>query len=70
MSLKRRILGVLFCVAVGFGSLVGVSMTPEEIEELMATMHRPTIAHTLPEERETGDGLLRNLLRDDVETQD
>ena len=62
MSLKKRILGVLFCIAVGFGSVVGVSMTPEEIEELMSTMHRPTIAQTLPEKRETGDDLLRKLL--------
>lgn len=70
MSLKRRVLGVLFCIAVGFGSLVGLSMTPEEIGELMATMNRPSIAQTLPKERETGDDLLRKLLRDDVETQD
>jgi hypothetical protein len=34
-------------------------MRPEEIEELMYTMNRPTIAHTLPDDTRIGDDPLR-----------
>ncbi|HEY1493460.1 MAG TPA: hypothetical protein VGF49_02915 [Candidatus Solibacter sp.] len=42
-------------------------MRPEEIEELMYSMTRPKIAHTLPDDSENGDDLLRKLLRPDRE---
>jgi len=58
MSLKKRLRAGLFCLALGLGSLAGVPMTPEEIEELMHTMHRPTVAQQLPEDWEKGEDVL------------
>ena len=60
--MKKRSLNAFLCVVLAFGSIGGVVMRPEEIEELMDTMNRPTIAHTLPDDLETGDDLIRKLL--------
>jgi hypothetical protein len=62
MSFKRRLGKVFFCAVLGFAAFGGAYMRPEEIEDLMDTMNRPTVAHTLPENWETGDDLLRKLL--------
>ena len=62
MSFKRRLGKVFFCAVLGVAAFGGAYMRPEEIEELMDTMNRPTIAHVLPEDRETGDDLIRDLL--------
>jgi len=48
---------VLLCIALGIGSLIGVPMRPEEIQELMQTMNQPKIAHTLPQENENDEDL-------------
>jgi hypothetical protein len=45
-------------------SLGGANMRPEQIEELMYTMNQPKIAHTLPDESDSGDDLIRRLLGD------
>jgi hypothetical protein len=45
----------MFCFVLGFGSLLGVPMCPEEIEALMANMNKPKIAHVLPDEDFHGD---------------
>jgi hypothetical protein len=42
-------------MALGLGSLIGVPMRPEEIQELMQTMNLPKIAHTLPQENENDE---------------
>jgi hypothetical protein len=42
----------LFCLALGFASLAGAPMRPEEIEELMRQMNQPEISHTLPDEND------------------
>lgn len=62
MSFKRRLGKVFFCVALGLAALGGAYMRPDEIEDLMDTMNRPKVAHVLPEEKETGDDLIRELL--------
>jgi hypothetical protein len=36
-------------------------MRPEEVEELMYSMTQPKIAHTLPDDTENGDDLIRKL---------
>jgi len=61
MAFKQRLGKVFFCVALGFAAFGGVYMRPEEIEDLMDTMNRPKIAHTLPESRDNGDDLIRRL---------
>ncbi len=39
-----------------YAALYGTAMRPEQIEELMRTMNRPTLAHVNPEESDRGDG--------------
>ena len=56
MSIGKNCRTMLVCFALGFGSLVGISMRPEEIEALMRDMNRPKIVHTLPEENDSGEG--------------
>ena len=55
MSIKKSARTVLLCLALGFGSLAGVVMCPEEIEELMYLMNVPKISHVLPEETDKGE---------------
>jgi hypothetical protein len=62
VAFKQRLGKVFLCVVLGFAAFGGACMRPEEIEDLMACMNRPKVAHTLPEERETGDDLIRKLL--------
>lgn len=61
MAFKQRLGKVFFCVALGFAAFGGACMRPDEIEDLMAAMNRPKVAHTLPENRENGDDLIRKL---------
>lgn len=51
----RKLRSVMFCLVLGFGSIMGVPMRPEEIEALMADMNKPKIAHVLPDENFNGD---------------
>jgi len=39
-----------------FAALLGLPMRPEEIEELMRTMNQPTLARTIPDDTDSGDG--------------
>jgi hypothetical protein len=55
MSIRHTCRTPLLCLALGIGSLIGVPMRPEEIQELMQTMNQPKIAHTLPEENENDE---------------
>jgi hypothetical protein len=55
MSLAKRLRAILLCLALGMGSLMGAPMRAEEIEELMAAMNQPKIAHTLRDETDQGD---------------
>jgi len=61
MNSQARLCKALFCGLLAFASFGGAWMRPEEIEELMYTMNRPAITHTLPENTGTGD-LLQELL--------
>jgi hypothetical protein len=61
---RGKLSKALFCSMLAFGALGGAYMRPEEIEELMSAMNRPTVAHTLPENWENGDDILRRLLAD------
>jgi hypothetical protein len=43
VSLKHKLRKVLLIGALGVGSLIGMPMPPEEIEELLCQMNQPTI---------------------------
>ena len=59
--LRARFAKLVFCAMLAVAS-IGNPMRAEEIEELMSAMNRPKVAHTLPDDCETGDDLLRKLL--------
>jgi hypothetical protein len=62
MWFRNRLSKAAFLTVLGIASF-GAPMRPEEIEELLAGMNQAKIAHTLPDETETGDDLIRKLLR-------
>jgi hypothetical protein len=50
MSAKSRLRTLSLCIALGFGSVLGMPMRAEEIEELMSQASQPKIAYVLPVE--------------------
>jgi hypothetical protein len=59
---KGRFCKFVFCAMLGVASIGGAPLRPEEVEELMCIMNQPKIAHTLPDEAENGDDLVKKLL--------
>lgn len=59
--MRTRLSKVLVCLTLGFGSLTGAYMRPEEIEELMRTMNQPVIEMTIPDEGDKDDPLKKEL---------
>jgi hypothetical protein len=53
---KDKLRKISLCLALGLGSLVGLPMPADEIEELMHQMREPKLAHTLADEGDKGDG--------------
>jgi hypothetical protein len=64
VSFRDKVRKAAFCLLLAGAAFGGAPMCPEEIDDLMATMNQPKVAHQLPEDRETGDGLIRRLLED------
>jgi hypothetical protein len=56
MSIKHLLRTLVICLSLGLGSLAGVPMKPEEIEELMHSLNQQKITVTIPDESENGDG--------------
>ena len=50
---KARVSKIMFCLILALASF-GTPMRAEQIEDLMASMNRPVIAHVLREEAESG----------------
>jgi hypothetical protein len=59
---RARLARLAFCAVLAVVSIGGVSMRPEEIEELMYSITRPKVARTLRDDSEDGDDLIRKLL--------
>jgi hypothetical protein len=55
MSLTRRLRTVACCAILEIGTLMGVPMRPEQIQDLMRAMNVPKAAQTNPEESPSGD---------------
>lgn len=56
MSITRRLRTVACCAILEIGTLIGVPMRPEQIQDLMRAMNVPKVAQTNPEESNSGDG--------------
>ena len=52
MSVKHKFRKILLIATLGVGSLMGVPMTPEEIEELLYLMSQPKIEVSAKEEND------------------
>ncbi len=55
MSLTRRLRTVACCAILQLGTVIGVPMRPEQIQELLRSLNTPKIAHTMPEESHRDD---------------
>jgi len=56
VSIKHLLRTLLVCLPLAAGSLAGVPMKPEEIEELMHNLNQPKMTVTIPDDSENGDG--------------
>lgn len=61
MAIKHRLRTVLLCLPLLLGAFSGMSMRPEEIEELMHSMNQQKIVVTVEDDSENGDGNLPKL---------
>ena len=55
MSLTGKLRKLILCLVLGGGSIMGVPMRPNEIEELMRAMNQPRVEITIREEDWKGD---------------
>jgi hypothetical protein len=51
----------MLCLPLLVGSLVGVPMRPDQIEELMLRMNQPKIVHVIPDDSENGDDTVKEV---------
>jgi hypothetical protein len=63
MRRKSQFSKFVFCVTLVLASLGGAPMRPDEVEDVMQAMNEPEIVYELPKDAETGDDLVRKLLR-------
>jgi hypothetical protein len=63
MSWKRKLRASVFCFGLAWASILGVSMRPEEIEELLAAMNQTKLECTIPQEEDERNDVLRKLFR-------
>ena len=56
MPIIRRLRTVACCAILEIGTLMGVPMRPEQIQDLMRAMNVPKVAQTNPDECTSGDG--------------
>lgn len=55
MSLRKKLRTLLVCLPLLLGSMSGVPMRPEEVEELMQKMNEQQMVYVMPGEGENGD---------------
>ena len=63
MSCKRKLRAGMFCFGLAWASVLGASMRPEEIEELLAAMNQTKLEYTIPQEKDERNDLMRKLFR-------
>ena len=61
MLSKGKLRNIALCFVLVFGSLVGIPVQVERLEELLRAMTQPKIAHTLPDQDDNGDPPPTNL---------
>ena len=64
INIRRKLRQLFLCLTLLAGSLSGVQMRPEEIEELMRSMNQPKLAHVLREEFEGSDDTIKKVIEE------
>ena len=64
INIKGKLRQLFLCLTLLAGSLSGVQMRPEEIEELMHSMNQPKLAHVLREEFEGSDDTIKKVIEE------
>ena len=65
INIKGKLRQLFLSVTLLAGSLAGVQMRPDEIEELMHSMNQPKLAHVLREEFEGSDDVIKDRMEGD-----
>ena len=60
VSMKHRLRTLLMCLPLLIGSVIGVPMRPEQIEELLQSTKQQKFADIILDESENGDGTIRS----------
>jgi hypothetical protein len=58
--MKHRLRTLLMCLPLLIGSVIGVPLRPEQIEELLPSTKQQKFADIIPDESENGDGTIRS----------
>lgn len=61
MSIKHKLRMLLLYLPLLAGSLSGVPMRPEDVEELMRSMNQEQVVHVIPDDSSNGDEPLEKL---------
>ena len=61
----NRLRSLLLCIPLLMGAFCGMSMRPEEIEELMHNMNQQKVVVTIEKESLNGDDTIRKLVEDE-----
>ena len=59
--MTKQFCKLVVCVVLGLGSMIGMPMPAEKIQELMRTMNEPVIETTIPDESDKDDPLKKEL---------
>lgn len=62
MGFRGRFCKLVFCSVLAVASIGGAPMRAEEVEELMHSMNEQKVAHTVPDDAESGDDMIKKLL--------
>jgi Domain of unknown function (DUF4440) len=54
VSIKHRLRNIVCCTILEGAALIGVPMRPGQIEDLLRSLHTPTVARTTPDDRHYG----------------
>ena len=61
MSIKHKLRMLLFYLPLLAGSLIGVPMRPEDMDQIMETLNQERIEYVIPDDSENGDDTVKEV---------
>jgi hypothetical protein len=61
VSIKRKLRMLLLYLPLLAGSLIGVPMRPEDMDQIMETLNQERIEYVIPDESENGDDTVKEV---------